>query len=181
MTEPLTLEETADLLGRYRYVELTLFTRLGARAPACGDAKLVVYLAGASRAHGFRAALVESLIPVASGLPDAAALTRSPGRHCDEALDVLDGPGDDDELLDALVACVYPAMAAAYAEHLVAAPGPADPATRRTLHRVLADLDDVTTEGRELGAQGGGSPRALRVRELVAAVPGPFGPLHGRS
>jgi len=179
VTEPLTLLETADLLGRCRYVELSLFGRLGARAPSCADAALVVYLSGASLAHGFRAGLVESLLPVSAGLAGAEAWTRTPGGHLDEALDVLVGPGADEELLDALVGVVYPAMAVAYAEHAAAASGPADTAVRRVLRRVLADLDGLTADGRALAPARGASARAARVRELLDAVPGPFGPLAG--
>jgi hypothetical protein len=175
MTEALTLAETADLLGRYRYVELSLFARLGARAPLCGNAAAVVYLSGASLAHGFRAGLVESLLPVSTDLAGAAALTRSPGGRFDEALDVLDGPGGDAELLDALVGVLYPAMADAYAEHLATASGPADAALRRTLRRVLADLTGVAADGRALVPARGDSARAARVRQLLDAVPGPFG------
>jgi hypothetical protein len=181
MSEPLTLAETADLLGRCRYVELAFFTRLGARAPACGEAALVVYLAGASRAHGFRAGLVESALPVAASWPDATGFTRSPGSRLDEALDVLVGPAGDEELVDALVGVVYPAMVSAYASHLELAAGPADAATRRTLRRLLADLADVAAEGRELAPGRADSWRARRVRELLEQVPGPFGPLRRPS
>ena len=176
MTAPLTLAETADLLGRYRHVELSLFARLGGRAPSCEDAAVVVYLAGASRAHGFRAGLVEPLLPVSDGLPRAAELTRSPGERFDEALEVLTA-GSDGELLDALVGTFYPAMAAGYAEHLAVAVSPADAAVHRMLRRLLADLAATTAEGRVLAPPSGGTPRSARVHELLEKVPGPFGPL----
>jgi hypothetical protein len=176
VTVPLTLAETADLLGRYRHVELSLFARLGGRAPSCEDAAVVVYLAGASRAHGFRAGLVEPLLPVSDGLPRAAELTRSPGERFDEALEVLTA-GSDGELLDALVGTFYPAMAAGYAEHLAVAVSPADAAVHRMLRRLLADLAATTAEGRVLAPPSGGTPRSARVHELLEKVPGPFGPL----
>jgi hypothetical protein len=176
VTAPLTLAETADLLGRYRHVELSLFARLGGRAPSCEDAAVVVYLAGASRAHGFRAGLVEPLLPVSDGLPRAAELTRSPGERFDEALEVLTA-GSDGELLDALVGTFYPAMAAGYAEHLAVAVSPADAAVHRMLRRLLADLAATTAEGRVLAPPSGGTPRSARVHELLEKVPGPFGPL----
>ncbi len=178
MTTPLTLAETADLLGRYRHVEFSLFARLGERAPSCEDAAVVVYLAGASRAHGFRAALVEPLLPVSDGLPVAAELTRSPGDRFDEALEVLAVAGHDEELLDALVGTFYPEMAAGYAEHLAVAVSPADAAVHRMLRRLLADLAATTAEGRVLAPTAGGTPRSARVHELLEKIPGPFGPLH---
>lgn len=150
---------------------------MGARAPRCADAALVVYLSGASLAHGFRAGLAESVLPVATGRAGAEASTRSPGGGFDQAVEVLDGPGEEAELLDALVGIVYPAMAVAYAEHLAVATGPADASVRRTLRRVLADLGDVAADGRALAPARGDSARARRVQELLEAVPGPFGPL----
>jgi hypothetical protein len=177
VTAPLTFLETADLLGRYRHVELSLFARLGERAPTCGDAALVVYLAGASRAHGYRAGLVESLLPVSDALPAVTGVTRSPGGRLEEALDVLTADGHDDDLLDALVGAVYPAMTAAYAEHLAQAGSPADAAVQRVLRRVLADLGGITTDSRALGPATGASARAGRVRELLQEVPGAFGSL----
>lgn len=176
MTGPLTLQETADLAGRYRYVELGLFARLGGRAPSCAEAGSVVYLSEASLAHGFRAALFETLLPVAAGLAGSGELTRSPGRRLDEALDALVAEGGDGELLDALLGVVYPAMTAAYGEHLAAAAGPGDGPLRRVLRRALDDLEGVAADGQALCAGRGGSGRAKTARGLLEAVPGPFGP-----
>ncbi len=177
MTAPLSLADTADLVGRSRHVELSFFARLGERAPRCDGAAAVVYLAGASRAHGFRAGLLEELLPVADGLGPAAVLSGSPGEGFEELLDVLAGPGEDAEILDALVRVAYPAMAAAYAEHLAAAGPPSGTEVRRTLRRVLADLEAVAAEGRELAPGAGRSARAARARTLLEAAGGPFGPL----
>jgi hypothetical protein len=177
VTGPLTLQATADLVGRYRYVELDLFAKLGGRAPSCTEAGTVVYLSEASLAHGFRAALFETLLPVAAGLAGPGELTRSPGRPLDEALDALVAEGGDEELLDALLGVVYPAMAAAYGEHLAVTAGPADGPLRRVLRRVSSDLEAVAAEGQALCAGRGGSSRAQIVGGLLEAVPGPFGPL----
>jgi hypothetical protein len=68
-------------------------------------------------------------------------------------------------------------MAAAYAEHLAAAGSPSGTEVRRTLRRVLADLEAVAAEGRELAPGGGRSARAARARTLLEAAGGPFGPL----
>ncbi|MGA9077070.1 MAG: hypothetical protein WB383_01885, partial [Acidimicrobiales bacterium] len=160
MKTPLTLAETADLVGRSRHVELSFFARLGERAPRCDGAAAVVYLAGASRAHGFRAGLLEALLPVSDGLGPTAAATGPTGDGPGELLDLVVGPGKDAELLDALVGVVYPAMAAAYAEHLAAAGSPSDAWVRRTLRRVLADLEAVAAEGREFAPGNGSGARA---------------------
>ena len=175
MTHPLTLIEVADLTGRYRYVELALFSRLGASASACERADLAVYLSGASLAHAWRAALAESVLPISADLAERD-WTRTPGGAFDEALDVLCAPGDD-ELFDATVGVVYPAMAAAYESHLRIASEVSDGPLRRVLRRAIADLNAVISEAAPLGPARGDSGRARQVAELFGSIPGPFGEL----
>ena len=99
---------------------------------------------------------------MSDGLGPTAAATGPTGDGPGELLDLVVGPGKDAELLDALVGVVYPAMAAAYAEHLAAAGSPSDAWVRRTLRRVLADLEAVAAEGREFAPGNGRSARAPR-------------------
>ena len=111
---------------------------------------------------------------MSAGLAGAEAWTRTPGGRLDEALDVLVGPGADEELLDALVGVVYPAMAVAYAEHVAVASGPADTAVRRVLRRVLADLDGLTADGSALaparGRERAGAAGARAARRRARSV-----------
>lgn len=178
MSPPLTLLESADLLGRWRYVELAAFARLGRRAPRCATPALAAYLAGASRAHGWRAVLVEELLPVSAGLPGPAACTRAPSSEIDEALEMAVA-GDDAEVLDALLGAVYPSMSAGYAERLAVASRAADPPVVRALGRLLADLDAIRRDGALLaGRMAPVSPARRRgVEELIARGGGAFGPL----
>jgi len=183
VTTPLTLHQSADLLGRYRYAELAAFERLGRRAPACSHAGVAAFLSEASLAHAWRARLVEERLPVSVGLPDAAASTRSPGSFLDEALDELAAPGagaeGDLELLDALLGALYPSMLAGYAARLEIASPSADPPVVLALGRAAADLERVTSAGLRLAASGPPAPGALRGRleAKLEAGGGAFGPL----
>ena len=175
----LSLLDSADLLGRCRYVELAAFSLLGRRAPGCEGPAVVAYLAGASLAHGWRAGQLEALLPVSTGLPGAAELTRSPAASTDLALELATAPGGDAELLDALLGAIYPSMSAGYAERLSAASPAADPPVARTLRRLLADLEELRREG-ELVARGLPVPEPRRrraVEDALAQAGGLFGPL----
>jgi hypothetical protein len=177
-TEPLTLLETVDLLGRYRYVELAAFSALGRRAPRSSAPAVAVYLAGASLAHGWRARLVEERLPVAFGLPGVADCTRRPSSELDAALAVL-AAADDADALDALLGSLYPAMASSWAEHVVAASPAADPPVVRMLGRLLGDLEAVRRDGTAVAARlpvPRGDSRGA-VEELLGLCSGPFGPM----
>lgn len=195
---PLSLLESADLLGRMRYVELELFERLGRRARQVDSAPVAVWLSGASLAHAFRAGLLEDHLPVSATLPGPDELTVSPGPGLDAALALLDpdppqdadpdpekgaGPADA-ELAEAVVGVLYPAMLAGYARRLALASPVADPPLARTLGRLLHDLRAVAEAGKDLP----GVPAALARRpartaggrlaeRLAAQLPtdGPFG------
>jgi len=176
VTFPLTLLESADLLGRYRYVELAAFAVLGERSARCERAALAVYLSAASRAHAWRAELFERQLPVSAGLPGVGECTRSPGPEVDEALALL-GSAAEDDLLPMLLDALYPAMLDAYGARLAAAAPASDGGLVRALRRAVADLEAVLADGRALGAPRPGLPVAQRLGRLVASVGGPFGPL----
>ena len=178
MTRPLSLLESADLLGRWRFVELAAFVALGRRAASCEVPSVATYLAGASLAHGWRARLVEERLPVSVGLPGIAECTRAPSHEIGEALATAVA-GDDAEVLDALLGALYPAMSAGYAERLAVASPAADPPVARLLGRLLADLDAVRRDGALLAgriAPAAPSRRRL-VEETVSRGGGAFGPL----
>lgn len=189
---PLTLLESADLLGRMRYVELAAFARLGRRARTVATAPLAVWLSGASLAHGFRAGLLEHHLPVSATLPGPEALTVSPGPGVDAALELLgpdDGakaperperlseaagapdlrPGRDAELVRALVEGLYPAMLAGYEHRLEVASPAADPPLVRTLGRLCHDLGAVAEHGRGL-LDGLGDPPSVPSRPAGDAL-----------
>jgi hypothetical protein len=171
----LSLVESADLVGRYRHVELALFTRLGGRAPQCHDDALAVYCQSASLAHGEHLVLVEALLPNGPVLSERD-WSRSPGEPLEEALVVVFAEGDDEEFIDSLVGALYPMMTYAYDRHLKETNELADGAMRRTLRRLVSDTRGLIEEARHAGVALRNGTRARRVRQLLATG-GPFGAL----
>jgi len=179
MRRPLSLFESNDLLGRYRYVELAAFATIGARVTSSTAPDVARFLAAASLAHGWRARTVEALLPVSVGLPGTDALTRSPSPRIDAVLAVVVEPEPDTAVVDGLVRGLYPAMAAAYRERISVGSPVADGPVVRALGRIVADLDVVTAEGLTLLGNRKGDGRAERVFRSFAEWDGPFGPLVG--
>jgi hypothetical protein len=175
--QPLTLLQSADLLGRYRYVELGLFAVLGRRGATAEQGAVATYLAGASRAHGFRAELVAARLPVSVGLPGIEASTRSPSTHVDDLLWAVAEEPDDAAVLAALCAVIYPAMTAAYTAHLARCTPAADPPVARMLGRLLADLTEVARAGSEVSTASPTVRLAAAAADLLGRAGGAFGPL----
>lgn len=178
MSPPLTLLESASLTGRYRYVELELFSALGRRAASC-EAEVSVYLAGASLAHSWRARELEARLPVSVGLPGVVELTRSPSGELDAAVALAVAPGAGAEVLDAVVGALYPAMELAYAERVAAGSPVSDPPVLRLLARLRSDLEDLRRAGEAVAAGLGpvAPDRRREVAERCARAGGVFGPL----
>ncbi len=176
----LDLFATASLIGRYRYVELSLAALTGARA-AAGTPPLASFLSGASGAHSWRAGLFEERLPVSAGLPDAGACTASPGPALERALDVL-GTCEEAALVASLVEDLYPAMLASWRAHAAAASPLADAPVLRMLRRTSDDLAAVRAEGAALLAATSFTGAASRpaLGELLAED-GPFGRLFASS
>lgn len=174
MSAPLALIEQAELLGRYRYVELSCFAHLGERALAVKDALLCSYLSGASAAHGYRAAQLEEHLPVSVGLPGPAELTRSPGAAFDQALSALTEAGDD-ELASGLVRVLYVSMAASYRAHRQSSSSYGDPALSRSLGRVLFDLEQVIEAGSSFCSEKALPGPAIVLEKALIGLGGAFG------
>jgi hypothetical protein len=167
----LNLVESSTSLGALRAVELCLFHRLGERASLLEPVGCVSWAASASRAHAWRAALIEELLPVSVGLPPIAELTVLPeGELVDELSRVLpereaasDGPvvaegtgnvrnGDRDGrwLVGELVGPIYQLLLAQYYRQLEACEPASDGAVVRNLQRAVADLEVVRASGATL-------------------------------
>jgi hypothetical protein len=177
MTPPRTIAETADLVGRERYTEITLFGALGARACAAVAPGVMVVLAGAAQGHAWRAKVLEELLPVSLGLPGVDEATRSAGPEFDEAVARLTSEGDDVTLAEAVAKVLYPAMLGAYRAHLIGCSEIADPPVMLALRRVIADLESQSDElyavvGADDGPLRGG---AADVQRLLDSLGGPFG------
>jgi hypothetical protein len=171
VSTPLNLLDSAALLGGYRYVELSCFARLGARAPEAPPA-LAGYLAGAARAHAYRAGLIEARLPVSVGLPHAGELTVAPDADTDALLDAI-FTGSDARCCEVLGGALYPSMLAGYRAHLDRCSPFADPPVSRLLSRLVADLEAVAADGASVGEPARG-PAVTQVVARLSARGGIF-------
>lgn len=173
--EQLSLLEHADLLGRYRYLELRLFGLCGKRCVELEGAARR-WCSGAARAHAWRARCLEELAPISVGLPDVASGTVPAGPAQQAALEQLEA-AEPAAFLSALVNPWYPAMERAYQERLARCHRAADAPLRRVLQRVVADLDAVRSEGVELAGGAEVGTFGHGIETLLSDAGGPFGPL----
>lgn len=157
--------QSADLLGRYRHVELRCFEVVGARALRASEPRAAVLLDAASAAHAWRAREIEVRLPVSLGLPGVEEATRAPSPELDDALGALGADEDDDAVLGALSSVLYPAIIDAYRQHLASTMPSADAPIARMLRRVLADAEATALE---LGD--GHAAHGRAARDLATAI-----------
>ncbi|HEY5272898.1 MAG TPA: hypothetical protein VIJ34_06655 [Acidimicrobiales bacterium] len=177
MTRSRTIAESADLVGRERYAELTLFAALGHRVLTASVPAIAVLLASAAEGHVWRAKVLEELLPVSLGLPGVDDATRSAGPEFDAAVVRLASESDDVSLAEALAKVLYPQMLSAYRAHLVGCSEVSDPPVMLALRRVIADLESQSDELYTAVGADDGTPRgsAAAVLELLEHLSGPFG------
>lgn len=172
----LTLLELADLLGRYRFVELGLFSIIGEAVVVDHDARRSVLFSQASHAHGYRAALIEQRLPVSVGLPGVVESTRPPSDGHVEMLEELRALRSE-VLIGHLARVWYPAMADAYAAHLNRCGEASDGPIRRMLGRVICDLQASISLVRTIDDETICTIDEAGLRSGLAGVGGPFGTL----
>lgn len=136
----LLLIESAVALGGLFWVELEAFGLLG-RLSSSGSLPAVEAMkaAGAARGHAWRAAQLEELLPVSSGLPGHDELAVSPGAAASRWVGSLAGlfaPEQEPRRLQ-----WYRELGAAYKRRLVHASPASDAATVRVLGRLLSDIE----------------------------------------
>ncbi len=118
------IDELAELVGAYCWVEHRIFELTGAWATATVDggdtavaAELRVWCAAASRRHGALATRWAERLPVRAGI-DPAELVRAPAGPLPGALDTLAAGPDGLLRAGALVATVLPRVGGVYEAHL---------------------------------------------------------------
>jgi hypothetical protein len=173
----LSLDSLDDVVDRCCKVELASFQALGSR-PIC-DAASAVFFSGASRAHAFRAELLESCAPFASGF--ARTETKGLPLEIDAVLQAIVDDGADRDVVDAVVDVFYPAMRDQYESLRLVADGPGDTFVRRTFRRCRDDVAGILEEATALGARNPESQRSRIVRVLLVDAGGPFGAIAERS
>jgi hypothetical protein len=174
----LPLEDTAALVGTYRWIEAALHATLGAWVRHVPLPAVQVHLDAQSMRHAWHADLWAERLPVLrDAVPDAltrpspaaaallAGLDGADGPHDDRAADgrpddrAADGPHDDraDDgppgalpLLAGLYRVALPRLIATYSRHLEVVSPVADAPLRRALRLVLADEVEDLLAGERL-------------------------------
>ncbi len=155
------IDELAELVGTYCWVEKRIFEVTGAWATGAGEGPdgglepaLRVWCAGVSRRHGLLAARWAERLPVRAGV-DAAALVRPPDGPLADAFDVVEAAPDSRAGVAALVEAVLPGLQALYGAHRQAP----NPVSEASVLEVLAGAHrDLAAEIRGGGALLEGPP-----------------------
>ena len=179
MTAFRSILDSAQLVGRERYIEISCFRALGDRALRGSESSVLVALAAVARGHAWRARELEELLPVSLGLPGVDQSTRAPGEDMESAISLLTAELDDSEVARALARVLYPAMLASYRAHLVSGSDAADRHLSTVLRRVISDLEarlDDLSDVVEID-DGPLAGTSSRLAELVESSSGPFGAL----
>ena len=154
---PLTLEQSAALAGRYRWVEHRLFELTGSWAPSAPAPAAQVLLDALSLQHAWHAELWADRLPVLDGV-DHDRLTRSPAAlaRLFEAMaepDRLEPPAGEERWvarLAGLFRVVLPRLAVGYGRHLSMAVPATDGPTIRALRLILRDELEAWQAGEAL-------------------------------
>lgn len=171
---PQTIQEMADLLGRYRFVELELFAIAGQGVLRSSEPGLAVKLSGASHAHAYRAELIERRLLVSDGLAHAADSTRAPSTD-HQALFASLGQLPGEELALMLVLAWYPAMLSAYQERLASCDRVSEGPIRLMLSRVIFDLEATIAELSKVCNSPHLASEVVLTKGHIIGVGGPFG------
>lgn len=142
---PLAMIQVAGAIGRLASLERALFAWLGRTSPSCGAPEEVVWACSASLRAGWRAAQLETLLPVSKGL--ACEQVGSGGHE----MDFRHG-----RVLD-VAAAWYEVLEVSYRFRLERLSPAADGQLGRVLQRVVADLEPERATLRTLRKRPGGS------------------------
>jgi hypothetical protein len=139
---PLKMQEVAGVIGRFRDVEMVLFSWLGRTAPKLAVAGEVTWASGASLAAAWRASQLEQLLPVSDGLRSVRAVPslETPLRAGLETL-VSFVPSGGPEEVPELVGQWYAVLLEGYSYRLGRRSPAADGPLGRIFERLVADLE----------------------------------------
>lgn len=147
------IDELAELVGGYCWVEKRIFEAAGAWATGVGDGGLEpairVWCAGVSRRHGLLAARWAERLPVRAGV-DRAALVVPPDGPLAEALDIVTSAPNAAVGVAGFIETVLPRLQAVYEAHRQT-PNPVSEASiLEVLSGAHRDLADEISGGRAL-------------------------------
>jgi hypothetical protein len=178
------MEELAELVGHYCWVEHQLFALTGAAASAPavvagdpGEAECRVWFAAASHRHGARAARWAEHLPVRAGV-DRDALVAPPAGDLPGLLEEISGLAvhDPSRALAGLAEGVLPGLAATYGAHLEGASPVSEAPVMEGLvqarREILGEIRGGLTllGGLPRGATGNGEAGSAEMGELTSVV-----------
>lgn len=181
-----TIEESARRLGHDRWASMRLFELLGSWVAEVPEPEVKVFLAAASRRHGWHAELLRERLPEVRELhPDRQTAPADP--HLVVLFDelaALAGPDTTIERLTGVYDVVVPHLVEAQEWHLDRCTEVADASVMRTLRVILGDeTDDVQVAKAHLQALFDGEESVTRaaafrgrIERLLADAGGISGP-----
>ena len=146
---PLTLEESARLVGGYRWLELRLFETLGSWVRTVPEVDVKLRFHADAFKHAWHAALWQDLLP-RGGEPRADGLTAPPSTGAEAVLDAVAAPTAAELSVEKLVGVyrvVLPRQVATYRAHLTRTSPVGDGPAARALEIVLRDEMEDWREG----------------------------------
>jgi hypothetical protein len=139
---PLTLQESAQVIGHYRWVEMRLFEILGGWVPEVPELPAKLMLAVHAPHHAWHSSLWRDCLPELASV-DRDGLTVAANSDLVACMDAVQGSERTIEKLAGVYRVVLPRLIASYAGHLDRASAVAEGPAIRALKLVLADdLDD---------------------------------------
>ncbi len=145
----LTLEETARLTGRYRWLEMRLFETMGRWIPSVPEPEVAVLLGTQCHHHAWHAELWYARLPELREL-DPEELTAPAGEGVAALLTAAAEPAATIPRLVGLYRVLIPRTIAAYASHLDRASPVSDGPVIRALKLALADEQEDWRAGEAL-------------------------------
>lgn len=171
---PQSIQQMAELLGRFCYVELALFAITGQGVLRSGEPAVAVQLSAASNAHAYRAELFKRRLLVSDGLEHAAQSTRIPSADHEilfASLQQLSG----EQLAATLAFAWYPAMLNAYQERLASCDQASEGPVRLVLSRAIFDLEATIAELSKVCQSSKFASAVAVTLGRIVEVGGPFG------
>jgi hypothetical protein len=146
MGVPLTLGESARVMGHYRWVEMRLFEILGGWGPEVPELEAKLLVATHAPHHAWHSSLWRDRLPELAGV-DRDELTIAANSDVVACLDAVQRSERTIEKLVGVYRVVLPRLIASYAGHLDRASPVTDGPAIRALKLVLADELDDWKEG----------------------------------
>jgi len=166
----LPLEQSAELLGAYCFIERRLYALTGAWSVEVDQPRVQVHLDQVSQQHAWHAELFADRLPVLAGVaPDT--LIRSPGA-AGTVLEALADAPSSLERLAGLYRVVVPRLLTTYGRHLRRAVPVTDAPVVRALHLVRTDELAAWQAGEALVQSLVDGPGASQAAAIVGRLEG---------